>query len=120
VAYVTDNELAGMSHGVGPGWRNGLVDFLQGVHTVVHDATWPESRLAEVSGWGHSSPAQAVALARDAGCRRLVLFHHNPEFDDAAVDRHLAGGQAVARGLAPDLEVMAAIEGDVIVLEGGS
>jgi len=120
VAYVTDNELAGTSHGVSPTWRNGLVDFLAGVHTLVHDATWPESRLAEVTGWGHSSPAQVIALARDAGCRRVILFHHNPELDDAGLDRHLAGGQAVARGLAPGLDVRAAIEGDMIVLEGAS
>ncbi len=118
VAYVTDNELSGESHGIGPGWRNGLVDFLQGVHTLVHDTTWPETQLAEVAGWGHSSPAQAVGLARDAGCVNLVLFHHSPEFDDVALDRHLAGGQAAARGLAPKLEVRAAIEGESIVLEG--
>lgn len=116
LAYVTDNELAGNAHGVGPGWRNGLVDFLQGVDLLVHDTTWPETRLAEVAGWGHSSPAQAVTLARDAGCRTLVLFHHNPEFDDRAMDRHLAGAQAAARGLAPDLLVRAAVEGETIML----
>jgi len=117
VAYVTDNELAGGAHGIGPGWRDGLVDFLQGVDTLVHDTTWPDDRLPEVAGWGHSSPSQAVELARDAGVGRLVLFHHLPDFVDGAIDAHLAGARAKARERAPGLEVIAAIEGDVLQLE---
>jgi ribonuclease BN (tRNA processing enzyme) len=117
MAYVTDNELAGGAHGIGPGWRDALVDFLQGVHTLVHDATWSDARLPELAGWGHSSPAQAVELARDANVRRLVLYHHNPEFDDAAVDGHLAGAAKTARDIAPGLEVIAAIEGESLKLE---
>jgi phosphoribosyl 1,2-cyclic phosphodiesterase len=120
LAWVTDNELAGSAHGKGPGWRGGLVDFLQGVHTLVHDTTWSDRTLEQVAGWGHSSPAQAVELARDACVKRLVLFHHHPEFDDDAMDRHLAGAQATARTMAPDLEVRAAIEGETILLERSS
>ena len=117
VAWVTDNELAGGAHGMGPGWRSGLVDFLQGVHTLVHDTTWSDRTLDQVAGWGHSSPAQAVDLARDAGVKRLVLFHHNPEFDDDAVDRHLEDARARAREVAQGLVVRAATEGETISLE---
>jgi len=117
VAYVTDNELAGGAHGIGPGWRDALVDFLQGVHTLVHDTTWPDERLPEVAGWGHSSPSQAVELARDARVGRLVFFHHNPEFNDATMDRQLAGAVMKAREIAPGLEVTAAIEGEALLLE---
>jgi len=117
LAYVTDNELAGGSHGKGPGWRNGLVDFLQGTHTLVHDTTWADERLPDVAGWGHSSPSQAVDLARDAGVKRLVLFHHHPEYDDLMMDHLLSGARGRARDAAKDLEVIAAIEGDSLSLD---
>ena len=63
------------------------------------------------AGWGHSTPRQAVDLARAGDCRRLILFHHEPEHDDAALDRLLADTRAYARQVAPGLEVEAAVEG---------
>jgi len=38
-------------------------------------------------GWGHSTYEAGVALARAAGVRKLVLFHHDPSRDDAGVAR---------------------------------
>ena len=118
VAWVTDNELSGGAHGIGPRWRDGLVDFLQDTHTLVHDTTWADGHLPTVAGWGHSSPRQAVELARDAHVKKLVLFHHNPEFDDARLDHHLAEARKSAQDLVPDLEVIAAVEGESLPLEG--
>ncbi|HEX9895570.1 MAG TPA: MBL fold metallo-hydrolase [Gemmatimonadales bacterium] len=117
LAYITDNELAGRVHGVTAAWRDDLVDFLQGVHTLVHDATWSDDRLESVAGWGHSTSRQAVELARDAGCRRLVLFHFNPEHDDHTMDRQLTEARSVAQAIAPGLDVVAAIEGHTLALE---
>ncbi len=117
VAYLPDNELAGDRHGVGPGWRAGLVDFLRGVHTLVHDATNAEEEAAPRHGWGHSSPAEAVALAAEAGCRRLVLFHHDPGRDDRAIDALLRQARDRAGAVAPGLTVEAAAEGAVLTLE---
>ena len=39
--------------------------------------------------WGHSSNILAVELAQMARVKRLVLFHHEPAYDDAAVERVL-------------------------------
>ena len=47
----------------------------------------------------------------EAGCRRLILFHHEPEHDDAAIDRLLDETRAFAARTAPGLEVEAAAEG---------
>lgn len=116
VAYVTDNELAG-GHGRGPGWFATLVDFLTGVDTLVHDATNAEEDGATRRGWGHSSPNEAVALAARAGCRRVVLFHHDPEHADATVDALLGSARRHAASLAPGLVVEAAVEGRTLTLE---
>ncbi len=87
IAYVTDNELdESAAYPVPPGWRQEFVRFLGGVDTLIHDAMYPEKIVQARRGWGHSSPRQAVDLAAEAGCRRLVLFHHEPEHDDLALD----------------------------------
>jgi phosphoribosyl 1,2-cyclic phosphodiesterase len=112
VAYVTDNELGpGGNYPVAPDWRARLVAFLGGVDTLIHDAMYTESVIAARAGWGHSSPCEAVDLAADAGCRRLILFHHDPENDDDAVDRLLGDARSYAALRSPKLEVEAASEG---------
>jgi phosphoribosyl 1,2-cyclic phosphodiesterase len=52
-----------------------------------------------------------VDLAAEAGCQRLVLFHHDPEHDDATIDALLRDACDYARGIAPALEVVAACDG---------
>ncbi|MBA3260274.1 MAG: MBL fold metallo-hydrolase [Gemmatimonadales bacterium] len=112
IAYVTDNELGdGGSYPVGDGWRAALVTFLGETDTLIHDAMYSEHMIQVRRGWGHSTPRQAVELAAEAGCRRLVLFHHEPEHDDDAIDRLLDQTRAFARQVAPGLEVDAAAEG---------
>lgn len=112
IAYLTDNELGpGGSYSVGDDWRRRLTGFLDGVDTLIHDAMYGEQIIEARRGWGHSTPREAVDLAAEAGCRRLILFHHEPEHDDAALDRLLTDtrGYAAARG--NGLLVEAAAEG---------
>jgi phosphoribosyl 1,2-cyclic phosphodiesterase len=112
MAYITDNELgSGGTYDVAPDWRAQLVRFLQGVDTLIHDGMYSESLLESRAGWGHSTPRQAVELAAECGSKDLVLFHHEPEHDDAAIDALLAATQHEARALAPTLTVNAAREG---------
>ena len=87
------------------------MQFLAGTDTLIHDAMYSDQFMQSRAGWGHSSPRQAVDLAVDAGCRRLILFHHEPEHDDATIDQLLADARTYARGLAPKLVVEAAAEG---------
>jgi ribonuclease BN (tRNA processing enzyme) len=117
MAYVTDNELgSGGSYDVPPDWRAELVRFLAGVQTLIHDGMYSEQLLEERAGWGHSTPRQAVDLARECGCPHLVLFHHEPEHDDSAIDRLLDDARTYARRTAPGLQVDAAREGMTLTL----
>ncbi|HXI20316.1 MAG TPA: MBL fold metallo-hydrolase [Gemmatimonadales bacterium] len=117
IAYLTDNELgSGGSYGVSPDWRAELVRFLGGVDTLIHDGMYSEAMIESRAGWGHSTPEQAVGLACEARCRRLVLFHHEPENDDAAIDALLAGARSHAAAYAPGLIVDAAMEGMTLTL----
>jgi phosphoribosyl 1,2-cyclic phosphodiesterase len=117
VAYLTDNELGpGGSYPVGDDWRRRLTRFLDGVDTLIHDAMYGEQIIEARRGWGHSTPREAVDLAVEAGCRRLILFHHEPEHDDDALDRLLADTQGYADARGAGLAVDAAAEGAEIAL----
>jgi phosphoribosyl 1,2-cyclic phosphodiesterase len=112
VAYVTDNELGtGGSYEVTTDWRERMVEFVSGADTLIHDAMYPDQIIQARAGWGHSTPRQAVDLARQARCRRLILFHHEPEHSDDALDRLLADTRQYAESTAPGVEVEAATEG---------
>jgi len=110
VAFVPDNELGpGGVYGEPEDWREQFVRFLQGVDVLVHDAMFRAEDLEQFSGWGHSSPSEAIAVAAEAGVKRLVLFHHRPEHDDDVMDRLLEDAQREAHDLG--VEVAAAVEG---------
>src|SRR3989449_5427288 len=76
-----------------------------------HDAMYTPPELEEHRGWGHSTFEEAVALAAEAGVRRLVLFHHEPEHGDTDMDGLLAAARRLAKANGKPREVLAAEEG---------
>jgi phosphoribosyl 1,2-cyclic phosphodiesterase len=115
MAYVTDNELGpGGTYDIPSTWRRDLVQFLSGVDLLIHDAMYTPAELETHRGWGHSSYEEAVVLAAEAGVKRLVMFHHEPEHDDGALDAVLVDARRTAAKLGRgggSLEVVAAQEG---------
>jgi phosphoribosyl 1,2-cyclic phosphodiesterase len=116
IAYVTDNELDGPDHGTGPGWRGEFVRFLQGAELLIHDAMYTPEELETHRGWGHSTFEQAVTVAAEAGIRRLVLFHHEPEHGDGVMDGLLDEARRLAKQGRRPAEVLAAQEGVTLTL----
>jgi phosphoribosyl 1,2-cyclic phosphodiesterase len=57
-----------------------------------------------------------VTLAHDAGAKRLVLFHHEPEHSDEMMDGLLKSARAFAKKDGRPLEVLAALEGMQLTL----
>jgi phosphoribosyl 1,2-cyclic phosphodiesterase len=112
IAYVTDNELGpGGNYEVPSDWREQLVEFVAEADILIHDAMYLDQIIQARAGWGHSTPRQAVDLAAEGRCRRLILFHHEPEHDDAALDALVSDTRDYARRVAPGLVVEAAVEG---------
>jgi len=111
-AYVTDNELGPGGNYDTPGtWRKDLVRFLAGVDLLIHDAMYTPAELDTHRGWGHSSYEEAVELAAEAGAKKLVLFHHEPEHDDGALDALLKEARRCAKQRGAATEVVVAQEG---------
>src|SRR5213080_4309164 len=117
MAYVTDNELGPGGHYDTPAtWRKDLVAFLANVELLIHDAMYTPQELEQHRGWGHSTFEEAVTLAAEAGVRRLVLFHHEPEHGDAEVDGLLTAARRAAKARGTPAEVLAAREGMTLTL----
>jgi phosphoribosyl 1,2-cyclic phosphodiesterase len=117
MAYVTDNELGPGGHYDTPStWRRDFVAFLQGVDLLIHDAMYTPAELETHRGWGHSTYEEAVTLAQEAGVKRLVLFHHEPEHGDEAMDALVAAARRYAQSRGRPLEVAAAQEGMQLTL----
>lgn len=104
IVYATDNE-----HGAEP--DPGLLALSKGADLLIYDAQYtPEEYTGENGGgskvgWGHSTMMEGARIAKLAGVKRLILFHHDPGQDDGAVDRK----EARAREIFP--ETQAAYEG---------
>jgi len=117
MAYITDNELGGGGHyDVSAHWRGDFVTFLKGVDLLIHDAMYTPKELEQHRGWGHSTYEEAVILALDAGVKQLVLFHHEPEHGDEAMDGLLAAARKYATARGGSLQVDAAQEGMKVTL----
>jgi len=117
MAYVTDNELgSGGNYGTPASWHKEFVAFLADTELLIHDAMYTPPELEEHRGWGHSTFEEAVALAAEAGVRRLVLFHHEPEHGDKDMDGLLAAARRLAKAKGKPGEVLAAQEGMKLTL----
>lgn len=94
-----------------------LVSLAEGADLLIYDAQYTPEEYAGVIGgsrvgWGHSTWVEGVRVAREAGVGTLVLFHHDPGHDDAAV----AAIECSARAVLPG--TVAAREGLEIHLAG--
>ena len=66
--------------------RQGFIDFFGRADLVIFDAMYSLFEAISVKAdWGHSSNIVGVELAQAARAKTLVLFHHEPAFDDARV-----------------------------------
>ncbi|MDA3040864.1 MAG: MBL fold metallo-hydrolase, partial [Actinomycetota bacterium] len=60
----------------------------------------------------HSTAGYALEVARQAGARRLVLFHHDPGHDDAWIDASTSRTREQCTSFSDgSIEVLAASEG---------
>lgn len=118
VAYLSDHSPT--SAGPGPdglGERHdAILELAGGADVLITDAQHLAAQFPEVAFLGHASVEYDVAVAREAGVRTLVLYHHDPWRTDDEVDDILRHARELAGG---DLEVRAAHEGLVLELGPG-
>lgn len=82
VVYATDTE--GCTEG-----DEKFIAFARDADVLIHDAQYaPQdyaNPLSPRQGWGHSTMNMACTTAIKSNVQQLVLFHHDPTYDDAKV-----------------------------------
>lgn len=81
VAYSSDTE-----HTFGAK-IDSFIEAIRDSDVLLYDAQYtPDQYSKGRIGWGHSTYVAATEIARDAGVKKLVLFHHEPTHDDATIE----------------------------------
>ncbi len=84
VVYSTDAEYKIDKMGQ----ESAMVDFMAGADLVIADTMYSLADSVSIKeDWGHSSNIVAVDLCHEAGAKRLALFHHEPTYSDADIQR---------------------------------
>ncbi len=92
-AYISDHcptFLGSGPEGFGE-YHDAILELAEGADVLIHDGQYLGAELAERAGYGHTAAEYAMGLAEKAGCRRLVLFHHDPHRTDGDIDEIVAG-----------------------------
>ena len=88
MAYLPDHCPTAL----GPGedgfgeYHPAAIELAHGADVLVHDAQLFPEELASDGHFGHAVADYAVELARRAGTRSVVLFHHRQDRTDEALD----------------------------------
>lgn len=76
ICYVTDTE-----HVPGHPDEN-VLSLIANADLVVYDCTYTDEEYPSHVGWGHSTWQEGIRLCKQAGAKRLAIFHHEPDHDD--------------------------------------
>ncbi len=79
-------------------WREvcdpGFLEFVKGADLLIHDAQYTlDDYQDSKQGYGHSTIEMATEVAHVAQVRKLILFHHEPTYDDNKLDAMQAEAQ---------------------------
>jgi phosphoribosyl 1,2-cyclic phosphodiesterase len=81
VAYITDTE-----HRAGTSDPN-VLKLMHRADVAIYDSSYTDEEYPRHRGWGHSTWEEGVRLAKEARCKQLVIFHHDPSHTDAMMDQ---------------------------------
>ncbi len=95
-----------------------IVAFLRGVDVLIMDAQYDRNEYKNHVGWGHACLDDVVALAIKAEVKKLYLFHHDPDHDDAKIAQMVQEARKLVKAQNSRMFVDAAKEGAVVELAG--
>jgi phosphoribosyl 1,2-cyclic phosphodiesterase len=82
LVYATDNEPGDAK------FDRAVRKLAEGADLLIYDAQYlPEEYAARRRGWGHSHWREAVNVVMESGAKELILYHHDPDHNDAVVDK---------------------------------
>ncbi len=134
VLYISDNECLYLEKSVKQKYQEmskeeqGLYDrmqkeeyedelkLLQGADILIHDAQYTLEDYEKKRGWGHSCYIDTVNTAIDAEVGELYLYHHDPTYDDNAMEAIQTHAQDIVKQRNSSMKCYIAREGTIIDL----
>jgi len=80
VTYATDTEHPEK------GIDENMLELADGADVLIYDCQYTPDEYESKKSWGHSTWEKGVEIAREAGAKKLILFHHDPEHNDEFID----------------------------------
>jgi len=87
-----------------------ILNFCKSADILIHDAQYTAAEYEKHLGWGHSSYDYAMQAARQADVKKLVFFHHDPNYTDKKLESIEEQCKNDARDK-PGFEILMAREG---------
>ena len=81
VAYITDTE-----HHAGRSDPE-VLKLMHHADVAIYDSTYTDEEYPAHRHWGHSTWEEGVRLAKQAGVKQFVIFHHDPNHSDEMMDQ---------------------------------
>jgi phosphoribosyl 1,2-cyclic phosphodiesterase len=63
------------------------IELVKDADILIHDAQYTPEDYEKKRGWGHSCYIDTVNIAIEAGVKELYLYHHDPNYDDDAMEK---------------------------------
>lgn len=67
--------------------NNAIVDFIRNVDILIVDTSYTIEDYPAKKGWGHGTFDANMAMAREAGVKKVFFTHHEPTRTDDALER---------------------------------
>ncbi len=113
VVYVSDHQQPADRTVV----DEAVLSLAEGADILIHDAQYTPEQFPSRYDWGHCTARYAFEVAKQAGVKTLVLFHHDPSHDDEALDSQLVEARTWSCG-ASEMTVVSAFEGLRLTVPG--
>lgn len=111
MVYATDTEHHGK------GMDPNIAKLAHEADLLIYDGMYtPEEYETKYKGWGHSTWEKGFEIAKHAGVKRYVVFHHDPNHGDDFLERYEGEVRGKCRELSPGMKVDFAREGMVVDL----
>jgi phosphoribosyl 1,2-cyclic phosphodiesterase len=111
--YATDTELSAKDFVK----NDENTAFFNGADIIVLDSQYTLGEAIEKYNWGHSAFSIAVDFAAAWGIKHLVLFHHDPAYDDKKLFNILQSARSYSEHMGiKGIEISLAMEGLEITL----
>ena len=69
-----------------PKSKNALREFVRDADVMIYDSMFTDDEYGNYVGWGHSTWQKAIELGIAANVKTPVIFHHDPDRSDDALD----------------------------------